>query len=124
MLIRVEIKHSYVYKLCFGVEDICRPAIHKAWIPCEPQHHQQNEETQNVNFSKGHGPQQTMLLTDHIIGSNLLFCLHCSTAPCLLKTESITWETRPLCHLYTQSHSQCGKSFLMLIQVSVTIIRL
>lgn len=85
-----------MYELCLGVEDICRPATNKAWIPCEPHYHQQNEETQHTNLSIGHGPQHTMLLTDHVIGSNLLFCLHSPTAPRLLEAGGIAWEKRSL----------------------------
>ncbi len=83
---------------------MCRPAFDEAWVPREPHHHQQNEEAQDIYLSKRHGSQQTMLLSDHIIGSNVLLCLHSPTAPSLLKARVITWE-KSLCHLCTQSHS-------------------
>lgn len=86
-----------VYKLCFGVEDIRGPALNKSRVPGEPHQHQQNKETQDTDLSKGHGSQEAMLLSDHIISSNVLLCLHSPTAPCLLKAERITWEK--ICHL-------------------------
>lgn len=94
-------RFAVVYKLCFGVEDICRPAVDKARVPREPHHYQQNKETQDTDLSEGHGPQLAMLLTDHIIGSNVLLCLHGPTAPRLLEARRITWEITPWCHLHT-----------------------
>lgn len=63
---------------------MCCPAGDEAWIPREPHQNQQNKETQDVYLSKGHGAQQAVLLTDHIIGSDVFLCLHCPTAPSLL----------------------------------------
>lgn len=68
---------------------MCCPAINKAWVPCEPHHHQQNKEAQDTHFSKRHGPQLPVLLTDYIVSSNILLCLHGPTAPCLLQARGI-----------------------------------
>lgn len=69
---------------------MCCPALDKTWISCEPEEHQQKEETQDTYLSKRHGPQQTILLTDHIIGCYVFLCLHSATAPCFLKAKEIT----------------------------------
>lgn len=87
-------KERSVYKLCFGIKDICGPAAGKTWISCEPQKNQQNEKTQDTYFSKRHGAKQTMLLPDYIVGSNFLFCLCSPTTPCLPKAKGITKESR------------------------------
>lgn len=103
--------NTFVYTLCLGVEDLCGPAVDEPGVPWEPQHHQQNEESQDIYLSKRHGPQQTMLLTDHVIGGDVLLCLHGPTAPGLLEAGGIAWE-KSLCHLGTQKHSWRGKKFL------------
>lgn len=84
---------TFVYRLCFGVENICCPTIDKSRVPGKPHDHQKSKKTQDADFSKGHRPKQMMLLTDYIIGSNVLLRLHCSTAPRLFKargTKGIT----------------------------------
>lgn len=89
-------KKLYVYKLCFGVESMCCPAGDEARIPCEPHHHQENKETQDADLSKWHGAQQAVLLTDHIIGSDVFLCLHCPAAPRLLQARAKQNQNLPM----------------------------
>lgn len=115
-----------VYTLGFRIEDMCRPTRDKAWIPCEPQHHQQNEEPQDTDLSKGHGPEQTMLLTNHIIGSDLLLCLGRATAPGLFKAAGgkvcVTHLRLMLSHCdHRQTHLKPMKTNCSQSQASVSM---
>lgn len=59
---------------------MCRPAVDEARVPGEPQQNQQNEESQHIDLTKRHGPQHSVLLTDHVVGGDFLLSLHRSTA--------------------------------------------
>lgn len=53
--------------LCFGVKDVGGPAVHETWVSCEPQHHHEDEEGQDVHLSITHGSQSQMLFPDHLV---------------------------------------------------------
>lgn len=66
-----------------------------------------------------------MLLTDHIVGSNVLLCLLSPAAPRLLKTKGITGGETKISVTSTPNRTvDVVTSFCVLIQVPVTVIRL
>lgn len=75
----------FSFLLFVSIEEVCRPAVHKAWITSEPKHHQEDEEGKDTQLPEGHGAKTAVLLFNHIIGRNLLLCLHRPTAPCLFE---------------------------------------
>lgn len=67
--------------LCFGIEDVCGPAIHEAGVSCEPQHHHEHEDCQDIDLSVTQWSQAAMLFTDHFIRRSLLLWLDHPTTP-------------------------------------------
>lgn len=98
-----------VRSLCFRVENSCRPTVNESRLPGKPHDHQESEKTQDTDLSEGHGSQQTVLLTDYVVGSDVLLRLHRSTAPRLFKAAGAT---------------EISSIFLLLPRVSVATIRL
>lgn len=70
------------------------PSGHEARGTGKPQHHQKVEEAQHTQLAKGHGPQLPMLLTDDVVGGDLLLGLLSATAPRLLETAQWWSESK------------------------------
>lgn len=80
------------YSLCFGVEDVGGPAVHEARVPCEPQHHHEDEECQDADLAVTHGSQPPVLLPECVVRGFLLVGLGRAAAPGLLQAAEETTE--------------------------------
>lgn len=71
------------------VEENCCPARYETRVSCKPEQYQQDEEDQDCNLCKFHGPQFLVLVLDNLIGLFLLgLCRGIShTTKILLKTR-------------------------------------
>lgn len=49
------------------IEEHCCPAIYEAWVPGEPQDHQQDEDDEHRHLSELHAPQLLILILHHLV---------------------------------------------------------
>lgn len=101
----------FVYRLCFGVENICCPTVDKSRVPGKPHDHQKSKKTQDADLSEGHRPQKTVLFTDYVVGRDVLLCLHRSTAPRLFKAKGTAGITDNITSKLQHTSEAAKKNF-------------